>query len=191
MAGGGRAVERAGRAGGERAGAGPEKRVTAGGGLGDHMGMSAPSRGPGSAPSRGLVVRGSVSVPEAELMWRFSRSSGPGGQHVNTSDSQVELRFDLAGTEALPEVWKQRALERLAGRLVDGVVSVRSSEHRSQWRNRETAAVRLAALLAEATAPPPKPRRPTRIPKGINERRLREKKQRSDTKRGRSGRDWG
>ncbi|MEU7718195.1 alternative ribosome rescue aminoacyl-tRNA hydrolase ArfB [Streptomyces tibetensis] len=137
------------------------------------------------------VIRGSVSLPEAELMWRFSRSSGPGGQHVNTSDSKVELSFDLAKTEALPAVWKQRALERLAGRLVDGVVTVRSSEHRSQWRNREAAAVRLAALLAEATAPPPKPRKPTRIPRGINERRLREKKQRSETKQGRSARNWG
>ncbi len=136
------------------------------------------------------VIRGSVSLPEAELMWRFSRSSGPGGQHVNTSDSQVELRFDLAATDALPEVWKARALERLASRLVGGVVSVRASEHRSQWRNRETAAVRLAALLAEATAPPPKPRIKRKIPRGINERRLREKKQRGDTKRGRSGRDW-
>lgn len=136
------------------------------------------------------VIRGSVSLPEAELMWRFSRSSGPGGQHVNTSDSQVELRFDLAATDSLPEVWKARALERLASRLVGGVVSVRASEHRSQWRNRETAAVRLAALLAEATAPPPKPRLKKKIPRGINERRLREKKQRGDTKRGRSGRDW-
>ncbi|MEU1006160.1 MULTISPECIES: alternative ribosome rescue aminoacyl-tRNA hydrolase ArfB [Streptomyces] len=137
------------------------------------------------------VIRGSVSLPEAELMWRFSRSSGPGGQHVNTSDSKVELSFDLAKTEALPAVWKQRALERLAGRLVDGVVTVRSSEHRSQWRNREAAAVRLTALLAEATAPPPKPRKPTRIPRGINERRLRQKKQRSETKQGRSARNWG
>jgi ribosome-associated protein len=136
------------------------------------------------------VIRGSVSLPEAELMWRFSRSSGPGGQHVNTSDSKVELSFDLAKTEALPAVWKQRALERLAGRLVDGVVTVRSSEHRSQWRNREAAAVRLTALLAEATAPPPRPRKPTRIPRGINERRLREKKQRSETKRGRGGQNW-
>ncbi|MFC8226678.1 alternative ribosome rescue aminoacyl-tRNA hydrolase ArfB [Streptomyces sp. NPDC057287] len=136
------------------------------------------------------VIRGSVSLPEAELMWRFSRSSGPGGQHVNTSDSQVELRFDLAATDSLPEVWKARAVERLAGRLVGGVVSVRASEHRSQWRNRETAAVRLAALLAEATAPPPRPRLKKKIPRGINERRLREKKQRGDTKRGRSGRDW-
>ncbi|QEV18780.1 alternative ribosome rescue aminoacyl-tRNA hydrolase ArfB [Streptomyces alboniger] len=136
------------------------------------------------------VIRGSVSLPEAELMWRFSRSSGPGGQHVNTSDSQVELRFDLANTGALPEVWKTRALERLGSRLVDGVLSVRASEHRSQWRNREMAATRLAALLAEATAPPPKPRRATRIPRGINERRLRNKKQRSETKRGRSGQGW-
>ncbi|MZD53761.1 alternative ribosome rescue aminoacyl-tRNA hydrolase ArfB [Streptomyces sp. SID5606] len=136
------------------------------------------------------VIRGSVALPEAELVWRFSRSSGPGGQHVNTTDTAVELRFDLARTEALPEVWKRRALERLAGRLSDGVVSVRASEHRSQWRNREAAAVRLAALLAEATAPPPKQRRPTRIPRGINERRLREKKQRAQTKRGRSARGW-
>ncbi|MEV0529710.1 alternative ribosome rescue aminoacyl-tRNA hydrolase ArfB [Streptomyces sp. NPDC050439] len=144
--------------------------------------------GPMSGP---YVIRGSVSLPEAELMWRFSRSSGPGGQHVNTSDSQVELRFDLANTEALPPVWKERALERLAGRLVGGVVSVRASEHRSQWRNREMAATRLASLLAEATAPPPRPRRATKIPRGINERRLREKKQRSQTKRGRAGEGWG
>ncbi|RDD89643.1 alternative ribosome rescue aminoacyl-tRNA hydrolase ArfB [Streptomyces parvulus] len=136
------------------------------------------------------VIRGSVALPEAELVWRFSRSSGPGGQHVNTTDTAVELRFDLARTEALPEMWKRRALERLAGRLSDGVISVRASEHRSQWRNRESAAVRLAALLAEATAPPPKQRRPTRIPRGINERRLREKKQRSQTKRGRSAQGW-
>jgi ribosome-associated protein len=137
-----------------------------------------------SGPS---VIRGSVSLPEAELMWRFSRSSGPGGQHMNTSDSQVELRFDLARTQALPPVWKDRALHRLAGRLVDGVIAVRASDHRSQWRNREAAAVRLAALLAEATAPPPRTRKATRMPRAINERRLREKKQRGATKRGRSG----
>jgi ribosome-associated protein len=137
-----------------------------------------------------LLIRGSVSIPEAELMWRFSRSSGPGGQHVNTSDTQVELRFDLAATESLPPVWKQRALERLAARLTGGVLTIRASEHRSQWRNRETAAVRLAALLAEATAPPPRPRRPTKSPRGINERRLRTKKQRGETKRGRNPGAW-
>ena len=133
-------------------------------------------------------VRGSVALPEAEFVWRFSRSSGPGGQHVNTSDSQVELRFDLARTRALPPAWRDRALRRLAGRLVDGVITVRASDHRSQWRNRETAALRLAALLTEATAPPPRPRKATRLPRAINERRLREKKRRAETKRGRSGR---
>lgn len=129
-------------------------------------------------------------APRGELAWRFSRSSGPGGQHVNTSDSRVELLFDLAATKALPEVWKERALERLASRLVDGVVTVRASEHRSQFRNREMALVRLASLLAEATAPPPKARRATKIPRGINERRLREKKARAETKRGRTGQGW-
>lgn len=133
-------------------------------------------------------VRGSVSVPEAELLWRFSRSSGPGGQHVNTSDSQVELRFDLAGSDALPPVWKERALERLAGRLVDGVLSVRASEHRSQWRNRETALARLSSVLAQATAPPPRPRRATKPSRGMVERRLENKRRRSQVKRGRSGR---
>ncbi|GGO87074.1 aminoacyl-tRNA hydrolase [Wenjunlia tyrosinilytica] len=133
-------------------------------------------------------IRGSVSVPEAELQWRFSRSSGPGGQHVNTSDSQVELRYDIANSAVLPEVWRERALERLAGRLVDGVVSVRASEHRSQWRNREVALTRLGALLAEATAPPPRPRRATRPTRGMIERRLENKRRRSQIKRGRSGR---
>lgn len=109
---------------------------------------------------------------------------------MNTSDSRVELLFDVAATKALPDVWKERALERLASRLVDGVVTVRASEHRSQFRNREMALVRLASLLAEATAPPPKARRATKIPRGINERRLREKKARGETKRGRTGRDW-
>lgn len=135
-------------------------------------------------------IRGAVALPEAELSWRFSRSSGPGGQHVNTTDSQVELRFDLAATDALPPVWKERALERLASRLVDGVLTVRASDHRSQWRNRETAVLRLVALLAEATAPPPPPRRARRTPRGVKERRLKTKRHRSDIKRGRSGRGW-
>ena len=133
-------------------------------------------------------VRGSVVLPDAELQWRFSRSSGPGGQHVNTSDTQVELIFDLAASTALPPVWKERALERLAGRLTDeGLLVVRASEHRSQWRNREWAAVRLSALLSEAVGPPPRARRATRPSRGVNERRLTEKKRRADVKRGRSG----
>ncbi|MGW4896513.1 alternative ribosome rescue aminoacyl-tRNA hydrolase ArfB [Kitasatospora sp. NPDC004240] len=136
-----------------------------------------------------IRVRGSVVVPDAELVWRFSRSSGPGGQHVNTSDTQVELRYDLAASGALPEVWKQRALERLAGRLVDGrVLVVRASEHRSQWRNREVAAARLSSLLGEATAAPPKARKATRPTRGMIERRLENKRHRSTLKQGRRAR---
>jgi ribosome-associated protein len=137
------------------------------------------------------LIRGSVPLPESELVWRFTRSSGPGGQHVNTSDSRAELRFDLAHTEALPAEWRERALERLGPRLVaDGVLVVRSGEHRSQWRNREAAAARMAALLAEATAPPPPPRRRKKRPRAVEERRLHDKRRRGEVKRGRSGRSW-
>ncbi|MFL6055968.1 MAG: alternative ribosome rescue aminoacyl-tRNA hydrolase ArfB [Actinoallomurus sp.] len=133
-------------------------------------------------------VRGSVVIPDAELRWRFSRSSGPGGQHVNTSDSAAELSFDLAGSAALPQPYKDRALQRLAGRLVDGVITIRAEEYRSQLRNREAAKTRLSALLSEATAPPPKPRRPTKASRRVHERRLENKRRRGEVKRGRSGR---
>nr|WP_145806436.1 alternative ribosome rescue aminoacyl-tRNA hydrolase ArfB [Kribbella amoyensis] len=131
----------------------------------------------------GLRVRAGITIPEAELVWRFSRSSGPGGQSVNTTDSRVELSFDVAATTALSETLRTRALERLASRLVDGVITITASEHRSQWRNREAARERLAVLLREAIAPPPRPRRPTRPTKGSVRRRLDDKKRRGETKR--------
>ncbi|MBG0817611.1 alternative ribosome rescue aminoacyl-tRNA hydrolase ArfB [Planomonospora sp. ID82291] len=130
-----------------------------------------------------LQISGSVSVPESELHWRFSRSSGPGGQGVNTTDSRVVLSFDLAATEALPPLLKTRALERLASRLTGGVVTIAASEFRSQLRNREAAEMRLAQLLREAVAPPPKKRRPTKPSRGAVERRIAAKKHRSDLKR--------
>jgi ribosome-associated protein len=135
-----------------------------------------------------IHVRGSVFIPESELGWRFSRSSGPGGQHVNTSATAAELSFDVAASPSLPEPLKARALDRLAGRLVRGVLTIRAEEYRSQARNRDAARARLGALLAEATAPPPKKRIPKKIPRGINERRLENKKRRSDVKRQRSRR---
>jgi ribosome-associated protein len=130
-----------------------------------------------------LPVRASLVIPEAELRWRFSRSSGPGGQSVNTTDSRVELSFDVARTGALSQVLKARALARLADRLVDGVVTVAASEHRSQLQNRRAAEVRLAALLRTAVAPPPRPRRATRPSRGAVQRRLDTKKRRGETKR--------
>ena len=127
----------------------------------------------------------SVTIPESDLTWRFSRSSGPGGQSVNTSDSRAEVLFDVARSTALGPVLRARALERLGGRLVDGVLTVTSSEHRSQLRNREAAAARLVEILAEATAAPHRPRRATRPTRGSVERRLGAKQRRSDVKRGR------
>jgi ribosome-associated protein len=129
-----------------------------------------------------VVVRG-ITIPPDELSWRFSRSQGPGGQSVNTTDSQAELSFDLAATTALPPVLKDRALRGLAGRLSSGVITVAASEYRSQLRNREAAAERLSALLTEVTAPPPRPRRPTKPTRGSVERRLADKQRRAQTKR--------
>ena len=130
-----------------------------------------------------LRVTRSVVIPERELAWRFSRSSGPGGQSVNTADSRVELSLDVASTSALGPVQRARVLERLSRRLVDGVLTVRASEHRSQLRNREAALERMAKILADALAPPPPRRRPTKPRRGAVERRLADKKRRSRTNR--------
>ncbi|NGM11917.1 aminoacyl-tRNA hydrolase [Verrucosispora sp. CWR15] len=133
----------------------------------------------------GLRVTDRWVVSAAELRERFSRSSGPGGQGVNTADSRVELSFDLAGSPSIPESLRTRALDRLAGRLVDGVLTIAASEHRAQLANREAARERLVSLLREAVAPPPPPRRPTRPSRAAKERRLAEKKRRGQRKRDR------
>ncbi|MCE0765876.1 aminoacyl-tRNA hydrolase [Pseudonocardia kujensis] len=131
----------------------------------------------------GLRVRRGVVVPARELSWRFSRSSGPGGQGVNTTDSRVELSFDVAGSTGLPADLRERALARLGGRLVDGVLTVVASEHRSQLRNREAARERLAQALRAATAPDPPARRATRPTRGSQRRRLDAKARRGAVKR--------
>jgi len=130
-----------------------------------------------------LHVRGSVVIPEAELEWRFSRSSGPGGQSVNTSDSRVELRFDVAGSAALPPTLRERALERLSDRLVDGVLAVTASEQRSQYQNRLAAERKLVDLMSAAVAPPPRPRVATKPSRAARARRVDAKKRRGETKR--------
>ena len=138
---------------------------------------------PDNGGMRDLVVTSTVVVPEADLNWRFSRSSGPGGQSVNTADTRVELSVDIAQTAALSPLFRERALMRLADRLVDGVVTVTASEHRSQLRNREAALTRMAELLREAIAPPAAPRKRTRPSKGAREQRLTDKKRRGQIKR--------
>lgn len=131
----------------------------------------------------GLAVSGALVLPDQELHWRFSRASGPGGQGVNTTDSRVELSFDLARSPSVPEHLRDRAVARLAGRLVGGVLTVVASEHRSQLRNRDAARERMAALLREATAAAPPKRRPTRPTKGSQRRRLDDKTRRGRVKR--------
>jgi ribosome-associated protein len=129
-----------------------------------------------------LMVNASVTIPARELDWRFSRAGGPGGQGVNTADSKAELRFDVAGTQSMPEPLKARALSRLSGRLVDGVLIVTAAEHRSQLDNRRAALARLSTTLADAIAPPAKKRRPTKPSKAAVARRLESKQHRSRLK---------
>jgi len=130
-----------------------------------------------------LTIRDGLVVPSGELRWRFSHSGGPGGQSVNTSDTRVELSLDLTTTTALTPAQRDRALSRLASRLVDGVLTVTASEHRSQLRNRVAAETRLAETLRQAIAPPPAARRRTSPTKASVRRRLDAKRRRSDLKR--------
>jgi ribosome-associated protein len=132
-----------------------------------------------------LEVNRRLVIPAVELSERFSRSSGPGGQGVNTTDSRVELSFDVARSPSVPPWLRDRLLARLSSRLVDGVLTVAASEHRAQLANRNAARDRLAALLRAAAEPPPPKRRPTKPTRGAKERRLAEKRRRGQTKRGR------
>jgi ribosome-associated protein len=135
-----------------------------------------------SAHRPGLRVSAGVTIPESELSWRFSRSSGPGGQGVNTADSRAELVWDAAASTALSPAQRERLLERLGGRLVDGVLTIAASEHRAQLRNRDAARERLVALVGEALRPPAPPRRATKPSRGSKERRLKAKQRRTDVK---------
>ena len=134
-------------------------------------------------PGRDLVVRSGpglprgLVVPAADLVERFSKSTGPGGQSVNTTDSRVELVLDLTRCEGLTDEQRRRAVSRLGERLV-----VTASEHRSQHRNRVAARSRMADRLRAALAPPPLPRVPTKPTKGSQRRRVEGKRRRSQVK---------
>ena len=123
-----------------------------------------------------------LDIPDAELVERFSRSSGPGGQSVNTTDSRVELSWDVARSVVLDDLQRARLLDRLRGRLVDGVLTIAASEHRSQLRNRVAARARLHSLVTEALEPPAPPRRATRPSRAAKARRLEAKRRHADLK---------
>ena len=137
-----------------------------------------------------LIVTHSFVVRAAELSERFSRSSGPGGQGVNTTDSRVELSFDVARSPSVPDRLRHRVLQRLRSRLADGVLTVVASEHRAQLQNRTAARERMAIILREAAAAPPPIRRPTKPTRGSKERRIADKKRRGNVKQGRRGSSW-
>ncbi len=123
-----------------------------------------------------------LTIPGSELVERFSRSSGPGGQSVNTTDSRVELSWDIASSAALTAEQRQQLLDQLSGRLVDGVISIAASEQRSQLQNRTAARGRLTNLVGEALEPPSPPRRATRPSRRARARRLEAKRQRGELK---------
>lgn len=129
-----------------------------------------------------LEVTPGLTIPAAELQWKFSRSSGPGGQHVNTSDSRVQLTWSAAESLVLSDEQRARILQRLGRRMVAGTIMVTVSSRRSQLRNREAALEALRQLVADALVPPAPPRRPTRPTRGSERRRFAAKTQRSATK---------
>jgi ribosome-associated protein len=132
-----------------------------------------------------LPMVGDLVVPASALSWRFSRSSGPGGQGVNTADSRVELSVAPLELPGLTEAQRGRLAQRLGPRLVDGVLTIAASEHRQQLRNRQAARERLAAVLRAALAEPPPKRRRTKPTRGSQERRIEGKKRRGELKRSR------
>jgi ribosome-associated protein len=130
-----------------------------------------------------LRVTDELVIPLAELTYRATRSGGPGGQHVNTSSTRVELEFDVGASPSLSDAQRSRIMERLATRIDSaGILRLASSSSRSQHQNREDVTGRLAGLLADALHER-KPRRKTRVPRSVKEARLKEKKKRSQVKK--------
>lgn len=138
-----------------------------------------------------LFVRPNLTIPARHLEVRVSRSGGPGGQHVNKTETQVELRFNVGACDLLPEPVKQR-LRILAGRRLtkDDILQVVCGKHRERPQNRSACDTRMRNLILEALKPPPPPRKKKRISRGVQRRRLAAKRERSARKSER-GRSWG
>ena len=128
------------------------------------------------------LERGHV-IPGRELHWSFGPSGGPGGQHANRAHSRAELRFAVVGSTAFSDSESERIVAGLSNRIRDGVVAVIADDHRSQWRNRQVARSRLRTLLDDALRPDPLARRATRPSRRARQRRVDEKRRRSQTKR--------
>ena len=130
-----------------------------------------------------LPINSHLIIPSKELKWRFSRSSGPGGQGVNTTDSKVELIFDIKNSSVIGPFRKQRLISQLQSRCINDCLSVTASEERSQYRNRQLALTRMADLLREALKSPSPIRKPTQPTHASKKRRIKSKKKRGTLKR--------
>lgn len=134
-----------------------------------------------------IAVNDGLWIPRSELTYRATRSGGPGGQHVNTSSTRVELVWDVGASPSVTEEQRELIQTKLANRISgEGTLLLAASEHRSQHQNKEAVTGRFADLLREALIVPKK-RKKTRPPRGASEARLRAKKQRSQVKKMRSG----
>ena len=141
-------------------------------------------------PADAIDISPGLAIPEAEIVERFVRASGAGGQNVNKVSTAVELRFDIAGSPSLPEPLRARLLARRDRRLTDaGVLVIEAQRFRTQDRNRQDARERLAAFIA-AGLPVPKRRIETKPTRASKQRRLEGKRERSEIKRGRTTRSW-
>lgn len=137
---------------------------------------------PPPIPSDGLVVDQRITIPRGELTFRATRAGGPGGQHVNTSSTRIELLWDFRASSAIDDATRTRLAEKLGARLdSDGKLRVVAAAERSQLQNRDAAEQKLAALVRQALAVR-KPRKRTRVPRGAVEERLKSKKLRSSRK---------
>ena len=129
-----------------------------------------------------LTINSHFIIPSKELQWRFSRSSGPGGQGVNTTDSRVELIFDIKNSSVIRPYLKQRLIKQLESRCIKGCLRIIISEERSQYRNRQLALAHMTALLNEGLKPSSQTRRPTKPTLASTKRRIKSKKHRGALK---------
>ena len=132
-----------------------------------------------------LTINSRLVIPSKELKWRFSRSSGPGGQGVNTTDSRVEVIFDITRSSVISPFLKQRLLLQLESRCINGCLNIVAAERRSQYQNRLLALDRLADLLREGLKAPQKARKVTKPTYSSKRRRIAAKKHRSVLKQSR------